>query len=75
MILTDTAGAAFDKVAKGLTPIKIGHNYILTVQDLLAKFFVAIPLEQTTAIHIVDVFIRNFTHILDPLHIKGSEYL
>jgi len=56
IILTDTSSAAFDKTAMDimgpLMPTKAGHNYILTVQDLLTKFLVVIPLEQTTVIHI-----------------------
>jgi len=68
MILTETSSAASDKVAMGimetLTLTKAGYNYILTVQDLLTKFLVAIPLEQITVIHIADIFIRNFICIL-----------
>jgi len=68
MILTDTSGTAFDKVAMDivrlLTPTKAKHNYILTIQDLLTKFLVAIPLEQTTATHVADTFIKKFLCIL-----------
>jgi len=50
MILTDTPGNAFDKVAMDIVgpfkPTKAEHNYILTIQNLLTKFLVAIPLQQ-----------------------------
>jgi hypothetical protein len=54
MILTDTPRIAFDKVAidiVGPLTAKARHNYILIVQDL-TKFLVAIPLKQTTVIHV-----------------------
>jgi len=64
MILTDTPGYAFDKVAMDivgpLQPTKARHNYILIIQDLLTKFLVAIPLKQTTATHVADAFIKKF---------------
>jgi len=70
MILTDTPGNAFDKVAMDIVgppqPTKAGHNYILTIQDLLTKFLVAIPLEQTTATHVADAFIKKLVCILGP---------
>lgn len=48
MILTDTPGAAFDKVAMDVVgPLHRtdkGNTHILTIQDLLTKYSVAIPL-------------------------------
>jgi len=49
-----------------LQSTKAGHNHILTIQDLLTKFLVAIPLEQTTATHVADAFIKKFLCILGP---------
>jgi hypothetical protein len=49
IVLTDILSAAFDKVAMDitgpLTPMKAGRTYILTIQDLLTKFFIAISLQ------------------------------
>ncbi|KAI4473920.1 hypothetical protein M0804_015104 [Polistes exclamans] len=49
MILTDTPGAAFDKIAMDivgpLPETKKGNKYILTIQDSLTKFFVAVALK------------------------------
>jgi len=67
MILTDTPGNAFDKVAMDivgpLQPTKAGHT---TIQDLLTKLLVAIPLEQTITTHVADAFIKKFLFILGP---------
>ena len=64
MILTDTPGRAFDKIALDivgpLPTTREGHTYILTMQDLLTKYFVCEPLKQSTSIKIADAFIRKF---------------
>lgn len=64
MTLTDTPGAAFDKVSMdimGPLPTSInGNSYILTIQDLLTKYSLAIPLKQTTAVHTADAFVNRF---------------
>ena len=64
MILTDTPGRAFDKSALDivgpLPTTREGNTYILTMQDLLTKYFVCEPLKQSTAIKIADAFIKRF---------------
>lgn len=64
MTLTDTPGAAFEKVSMdimGLLPTtRDGYNYILTIQDLLTKYSLAIPLKQATSTCIADGFIDEF---------------
>jgi len=64
MVLADTLGAAFDKISMdvmGSLPVTISdNNYILTIQDLLTKYSVAIPLRQVTAIDIANAFISDF---------------
>ena len=64
MILTDTPDAAFDKVSMDimgpLPTSQNGHNYILTIQDLLTKFSLAIPLKNAGAIDVADGFVKDF---------------
>lgn len=64
MTLTDTPGVAFDKISMDVVgPLPItpsGYSHILTIQDLLTKFFIAIPLKQTTAVDIADALINSF---------------
>lgn len=36
-----------------------GSKYILTIQDLLSKYSLAIPLREATAINIADAFVEN----------------
>jgi len=64
MIITDTPEAAFDKVAldiMGPLPITLeGNQYILTIQDLLTKYSVAIPLREATSLSIKDAFTKYF---------------
>jgi hypothetical protein len=47
MVLTDTPDTAFDKVSmdivEPLPTTESGHSYILTIQDLLTKYFIAVP--------------------------------
>ena len=38
-----------------------GNTYILTMQDLLTKYFVCVPLKQSTSIKVADAFIKKFT--------------
>ncbi|KAL6254718.1 hypothetical protein P5V15_014036 [Pogonomyrmex californicus] len=53
MVLIDTPGVAFDKVAMDvmgpLPKTKRGNKYILMIQDLLIKYSIAIPMEDTSA--------------------------
>ena len=64
MVITDTAGGAFDTISKdifGPLPITDGGNqYILTIQDLLTKYLLAIPLQRTSAIDDTDAFTKQF---------------
>ncbi|XP_011686344.1 PREDICTED: uncharacterized protein LOC105449050 [Wasmannia auropunctata] len=64
MIITDTPGNAFDKVSLDIMgPLPLTHNgnrYILTMQDLLTKYSVAIPLREATSLSIADAFTKNF---------------
>ena len=64
MIITDTPGTAFDKVAMDIVgPLPITRNsfeYILTIQDQLSKFCTAVPLTNTLSSTIADAFIKRF---------------
>lgn len=64
MILTDTPGTAFDKISMDimgpLPSTQTGNTYILTIQDLLTKYSLAIPLKQATAIDIAEAFTNEF---------------
>jgi len=64
MILTDTPDLAFDKIAMDvmgpLPTTSSGNTYILTIQDLLTKYSLAIPLERATAVDIADAFTNEF---------------
>jgi len=44
----------------GPLPTRRGNSYILTVQDLLTKYSVAVPLHETTSLAIADAFTKNF---------------
>lgn len=63
MVLTDTPGTAFEKIAMdvmGPLPTTLtGHSYILTIQDLLTKFSLAIPLKHAAALDIADAFVND----------------
>jgi len=64
MVLTDTPDAAFDKISMDIMgPLPTSHDgktYILTIQDLLTKFSLAIPLENAGAIDVADAFVNEF---------------
>jgi hypothetical protein len=49
MVLTDTPGTAFDKVSMDIVRLLLttesGNTYILTIQDLLTKYSIAVPLK------------------------------
>lgn len=64
MIITDTPGNAFDKISldiMGPLPITNHDNqYILTMQDLLTKYSVAVPLREATSLTIADAFTKEF---------------
>lgn len=64
MIITDTPGSAFDKVSldiMGPLPVtRMGNSYILTIQDLLTKYSVAVPLQRAFSVTIADALTKNF---------------
>jgi len=64
MILTDTPDAAFDKISMDIMgPLPTSHegnSYILTIQDLLTKHSLAIPLKHAGAIDVADAFVNEF---------------
>lgn len=64
MVLTDTPGRAFEKLAMDIVgPLPTtpsGHTYILTFQDLLTKYSLAVPLRSPTAIETADALINRF---------------
>lgn len=64
MTITDTPEKAFDKVSTEIVdslPITIMRNsYIITMQDLLTKYSLAILLPQAAFNEITDTFIEHF---------------
>ena len=68
MIITDTPGASFDKVAMDivgpLPKTERGNEYILTLQDQLTKFCMGIPLHNQTAETIAEAFVDRFICVL-----------
>jgi len=64
MILTDTPAAAFDKIFMDIMgPLLTSHegnSYILTIQDLLTKHSLAVPLKHAGAIDVADAFVNEF---------------
>lgn len=64
MVLTDTPGTAFEKISMDimgpLPTSKNGFTHILTIQDLLTKFSLAIPLRHTTSVAVADAFVNEF---------------
>ena len=67
MIITDTPGTAFEKISMdivGKFPItSLQNQYILTIQDNLSKYFLAIPFPNHQAGTIADAFVKKFTCI------------
>ena len=70
MVITDTPGTSFDKVAMDIVgPIpktRRDNEYILTIQDQLTKFCVAIPLPNATASTSADALVKHFICIFGP---------
>ena len=64
MIITDTPFKTFDKIAMDIIgPLNItknGNKFILTIQDQLSKFLIAVPLQDQTAETVADAFIKRF---------------
>lgn len=63
MVLTDTPDAAFDKVSMDimgpLPTTSSGNNYVLTIQDLLTKYSLAVPLRGASAIDVAEAFVNE----------------
>ncbi|KAG5327865.1 POL4 protein, partial [Pseudoatta argentina] len=58
--------------------IRAGNSYILTIQDVLTKYSLAIPLKQTTAIDVASAFVSDFICVYVPKAIlidQGSNFL
>ena len=64
MVITDTPGSSFDKVAMDivgpLPKTENGNEYILTLQDQLTKFSMGIPLPNQTSETIAEAFVDRF---------------
>jgi transposase InsO family protein len=64
MVITDTPGTAFDKISLDIMgPLPLtnrGNKYLLTIQDLLTKYSLAVPLRETSSLAIADAFLKNF---------------
>jgi len=64
MILTDTPDAVFDKISMDIMgpfpTYHTGNSYIFTIQDLLTKHSLAIPLKHSGAIDVGDAFFNEF---------------
>ncbi|KAL6440856.1 hypothetical protein ACFW04_003346 [Cataglyphis niger] len=64
MVLTDTPDSAFDKVSMDimgpLPTTRSGNSYILTIQDLLSKYSLAVPLKHAGAVDVADAFTNEF---------------
>lgn len=63
MVLTDTPGTAFEKISMDimgpLPTSRNGFTHILTIQCLLTKFSLAVPLRQTTSVAIADALVSE----------------
>ncbi|KMQ88977.1 enzymatic polyprotein endonuclease reverse [Lasius niger] len=68
MIITDTPGSSFDKVAMDivgpLPKTERGNEYILTLQDQLTKFCMGVPLSDQTSETIAEAFVDRFICVL-----------
>nr|XP_034195346.1 uncharacterized protein LOC117611508 [Osmia lignaria] len=64
MVITDTPSDAFDKVSLDiLGPLPMthkGYSYILTIQDNLTKYSVAVPLVSATSEDVARAFTNSF---------------
>lgn len=64
MTLTDTPDSAFDKISMDimgpLPTTRLDNKYILTIQDLLTKYSLAIPLQNAGAIQVAHAFTEEF---------------
>ncbi|XP_068975109.1 uncharacterized protein [Bombus flavifrons] len=64
MVLTDTPGKAFDKISMDivgpLPKTQKGNEYILTIQDLLTKYSIGIPIGGISSAEVADAFVKQF---------------
>ena len=64
MVITNTPGTVFDKIALDvvgpLSKTKNRFEYTLTMQDQLSKFCLSVPLKDSIASTIADVFVKKF---------------
>lgn len=64
MLITDTPFSSFEKISMDIVgPLPgttKGNSYILTIQDHLTKFSLAIPLKSITAIQVADALLKYF---------------
>jgi hypothetical protein len=64
MLITDTPFSSFEKISMDivgpLSATSKGNSYILTIQDHLTKFSLAIPLKSITAIQVADALLKYF---------------
>lgn len=64
MVLTDTPDTAFDKISMDIMgPLSATANdnsYILTIQDLLTKYSLAIPLKHAGAVDVAEALTNEF---------------
>jgi len=69
MMITDTPGSSFDKVAMDivgpLSKTERGNEYILMLQDQLIKFCMRIPLPDQTSETIAEAFVDKFICVLE----------
>lgn len=67
MVLTDTPGSSFDKVALDVVgPLNVtetGFRYVLTMQDLLTKFSIATTLEGIDPPEIAEAFLKRLVFV------------
>ncbi|CAD6241240.1 GSCOCG00012617001-RA-CDS, partial [Cotesia congregata] len=83
MVLTDTPDAGFDKIGLDIMyPTHIsasGNRYILTIQDLLTKFSMAVALEHATAVDVAKALVNRWFCYFGPpkaiLTDQGTNFL
>jgi transposase InsO family protein len=63
LTITDTPSSVFEKctidIVGPLSPSMIGNRYILTVQDDLSKFLIAVPMAEQSAEEVAKAFVDN----------------
>lgn len=69
MKMTDTPEAAFDKVSMDIVgPLPVtrkGYQHILTIQDLLTKYCLAIPLKRATSENIAKALVNRLICVFE----------